>query len=115
MVFLAFDVFFAIFCVVLASLIGIALCCCFPCIIAILYAVAGQVSYNDLEFIVQFQYFLTLILMCIYRKVHQMLISVSFQSIDFKSVTMKISLQLELVEWFPLQQAVGIWQANVLF
>ncbi|XVF02910.1 hypothetical protein REPUB_Repub04eG0215500 [Reevesia pubescens] len=42
-VFLAFDVFFAIFCVVLACLIGIALCCCLPCIIAILYAVAGQV------------------------------------------------------------------------
>ncbi|KAH9746138.1 RING-type domain-containing protein [Citrus sinensis] len=41
-VFLAFDVFFAIFCVVLACLIGIALCCCLPCIIAILYAVAGQ-------------------------------------------------------------------------
>lgn len=43
-VFLAFDVFFAIFCVVLACLIGIALCCCLPCIIAILYAVAGQVG-----------------------------------------------------------------------
>ncbi|CAJ2674343.1 unnamed protein product [Trifolium pratense] len=41
-IFLAFDVFFAIFCVVLACLIGIALCCCLPCIIAILYAVAGQ-------------------------------------------------------------------------
>lgn len=44
MVFLAFDVFFAIFCIVLACLIGIALCCCLPCIIAILYAVAGQVQ-----------------------------------------------------------------------
>lgn len=42
-VFLAFDVFFAIFCVVLACLIGIALCCCLPCIIALLYALAGQV------------------------------------------------------------------------
>lgn len=42
-VFLAFDVFFAIFCVALACVIGIALCCCLPCIIAILYAVAGQV------------------------------------------------------------------------
>lgn len=41
-VYLAFDVFFAIFCVVLACLIGIALCCCLPCIIAILYTVAGQ-------------------------------------------------------------------------
>lgn len=42
-VFLAFDVLFAVFCVVLACLIGVALCCCLPCIIAILYAVAGQV------------------------------------------------------------------------
>lgn len=42
-VFLAFDVCFAIFCVALACVIGIALCCCLPCIIAILYAVVGQV------------------------------------------------------------------------
>lgn len=50
-VFLAFDVFFAIFCVVLACLIGIALCCCLPCIIGILYAVAGQegASESDLS------------------------------------------------------------------
>ncbi|PPD80938.1 hypothetical protein GOBAR_DD22138 [Gossypium barbadense] len=41
-VFLAFDVFFAVICVVLACLIGIALCCCLPCIVAILYAVAKQ-------------------------------------------------------------------------
>ncbi|CAI8587152.1 unnamed protein product [Vicia faba] len=41
-IFIAFDVFFAIFCVVLACLIDIALCCCLPCIIAIVYAVAGQ-------------------------------------------------------------------------
>ncbi|KAM0058688.1 putative transcription factor C2H2 family [Helianthus debilis subsp. tardiflorus] len=41
-VFLAFDVFFAIFCVTLACLIGIPLCCCLPCLIAILYAVVGQ-------------------------------------------------------------------------
>ncbi|XP_076909670.1 E3 ubiquitin protein ligase RIE1-like [Bidens hawaiensis] len=46
-VFLAFDVFFAIFCIVLACLIGIALCCCLPCIIAILYAVAGQEGASD--------------------------------------------------------------------
>ncbi|KAF5186097.1 E3 ubiquitin-protein ligase family [Thalictrum thalictroides] len=38
-VFLAFDVFFAIFCVVLACVIAIALCCCLPCIIVMLYAV----------------------------------------------------------------------------
>ncbi|CAA6654452.1 unnamed protein product [Spirodela intermedia] len=30
-VFLAFDVFFAIFCIVLACIIGVALCCCLPC------------------------------------------------------------------------------------
>ncbi|MCL7023447.1 hypothetical protein MKW94_027832 [Papaver nudicaule] len=41
-VFLAFDVFFAIFCIALACIIGVALCCCLPCIIAILYAVAVQ-------------------------------------------------------------------------
>jgi len=49
-VFLAFDVFFAIFCVVVACLIGIALCCCLPCIIAILYAVAGQVRVSFLYY-----------------------------------------------------------------
>ncbi|KAK3011901.1 hypothetical protein RJ639_011421 [Escallonia herrerae] len=48
-VFLAFDVFFAIFCVVLACLIGIALCCCLPCIIAFLYAVAGQEGATDAD------------------------------------------------------------------
>ncbi|KAE9450885.1 hypothetical protein C3L33_17218, partial [Rhododendron williamsianum] len=48
-IFLAFDVFFAIFCVVLACLIGIALCCCLPCIIAILYAVAGQEGASDTD------------------------------------------------------------------
>lgn len=42
-VFLAFDVFFVVFCVALACVIGIAVCCCLPCIIAILYAVADQV------------------------------------------------------------------------
>ncbi|KAJ4960972.1 hypothetical protein NE237_020882 [Protea cynaroides] len=47
--FLAFDVFFAIFCVVLACLIGIALCCCLPCIIGILYAVAGQDGASDAD------------------------------------------------------------------
>ncbi|KAG9451673.1 hypothetical protein H6P81_004577 [Aristolochia fimbriata] len=41
-VFLAFDVFFVVFCVALACVIGIAVCCCLPCIIAVLYAVADQ-------------------------------------------------------------------------
>lgn len=44
-VFLAFDVFFVVFCVALACIIGIAVCCCLPCIIAILYAVADQVPH----------------------------------------------------------------------
>ncbi|CAK7335468.1 unnamed protein product [Dovyalis caffra] len=41
-VFLGFDVFFVVFCVALACVIGIAVCCCLPCIIAILYAVTDQ-------------------------------------------------------------------------
>ncbi|KAL9245334.1 hypothetical protein vseg_018997 [Gypsophila vaccaria] len=40
--FLAFDVFFVVICVLVASIIGIAVCCCLPCIIAILYAVADE-------------------------------------------------------------------------
>ncbi|KAK7320083.1 hypothetical protein RJT34_04814 [Clitoria ternatea] len=57
-VFLAFDVFFAIFCVVLACLIGIALCCCLPCIIAILYAVARQdgASESDLSVLPKYRF-----------------------------------------------------------
>ncbi|XP_039022635.1 E3 ubiquitin-protein ligase At1g63170-like isoform X2 [Hibiscus syriacus] len=41
-IFLGFDVFFVVFCVALACIIGVAVCCCLPCIIAILYAVADQ-------------------------------------------------------------------------
>ncbi|KAG7956683.1 hypothetical protein I3843_11G135700 [Carya illinoinensis] len=41
-IFLGFDVFFVVFCVALACVIGIAVCCCLPCIIALLYAVADQ-------------------------------------------------------------------------
>ncbi|XP_042483935.1 E3 ubiquitin protein ligase RIE1-like [Macadamia integrifolia] len=48
-IFLAFDVFFAIFCVALACLIGVALCCCLPCIIGILYAVAGQEGASEAD------------------------------------------------------------------
>uniref|UniRef100_A0A5B6ZBH9 RING-type E3 ubiquitin transferase n=1 Tax=Davidia involucrata TaxID=16924 RepID=A0A5B6ZBH9_DAVIN len=50
-IFLAFDVFFVVFCVALASVIGIAVCCCLPCIIALLYAVADQegASKEDIE------------------------------------------------------------------
>ncbi|CAI5507027.1 unnamed protein product [Closterium sp. Naga37s-1] len=42
MSFLAFDVFFVIFCIALACLVGIAVCCCLPCIIAVLYAMGEQ-------------------------------------------------------------------------
>ncbi|KAG2312778.1 hypothetical protein Bca52824_024335 [Brassica carinata] len=57
-VFLAFDVFFAIFCGVMACLIGIALCCCLPCIIALLYAVAGQdgASEADLSILPKYKF-----------------------------------------------------------
>ncbi|GLT78269.1 hypothetical protein SLA2020_498090 [Shorea laevis] len=41
-IFLGFDVFFVVFCIALACIIGIAVCCCLPCIIAVLYAVADQ-------------------------------------------------------------------------
>ncbi|AQK55156.1 E3 ubiquitin protein ligase RIE1 [Zea mays] len=46
-VFLAFDVFFAVFCVAMSCFIGIALCCCLPCVVAILYALAGKVGASD--------------------------------------------------------------------
>ncbi|KAJ3694861.1 hypothetical protein LUZ60_000238 [Juncus effusus] len=48
-VFLAFDVFFAVFCVALACFIGMALCCCLPCVIALLYAFAGQEGASDTD------------------------------------------------------------------
>jgi hypothetical protein len=51
LVFLAFDVLFVVFCVALAFVIGIAVCCCLPCIIAILYAVAEEVNYSCLYFL----------------------------------------------------------------
>lgn len=50
-IFLGFDVFFVVFCVALACVIGIAVCCCLPCIIAILYAVADQVAVITCNFI----------------------------------------------------------------
>ncbi|CAM6056357.1 unnamed protein product [Sphagnum tenellum] len=57
-VFLAFDVFFVVFCVALACVIGIAVCCCLPCIIAILYAVADQegASEEDLSALAKFKF-----------------------------------------------------------
>ncbi|KAG5014139.1 hypothetical protein AAZX31_09G243900 [Glycine max] len=40
--FLSFDVMIVLICVAVACLIGIAVCCCPPCILAILYVVADQ-------------------------------------------------------------------------
>ncbi|CAM8882313.1 unnamed protein product [Rhodiola kirilowii] len=58
-IFLAFDVFFVVFCVALACVIGIAVCCCLPCIIAILYAVADQqegASKEDVEQLTKYKF-----------------------------------------------------------
>ncbi|CAL5433002.1 unnamed protein product [Camellia sinensis] len=57
-IFLAFDVFFVVFCVALACVIGIAVCCCLPCIIAILYAVADQegASREDVEQLTKYKF-----------------------------------------------------------
>ncbi|KAG0534708.1 hypothetical protein BDA96_04G302800 [Sorghum bicolor] len=41
-VFLVFYVFFVVFYVALACIIGIVVCCCLPCIIAILYVGASE-------------------------------------------------------------------------
>ncbi|KAG6533957.1 hypothetical protein ZIOFF_007836 [Zingiber officinale] len=46
-VFLAFDMFFAVFCVMLACAVGIALCCCLPCLIAFVHAIVGQEGASD--------------------------------------------------------------------
>ncbi|KAK7317525.1 hypothetical protein RJT34_01840 [Clitoria ternatea] len=40
--FLAFDVVIVLICVAVACLIGIAVCCWLPCILAVLYVVADQ-------------------------------------------------------------------------
>ncbi|XP_057417801.1 E3 ubiquitin-protein ligase At1g12760-like [Lotus japonicus] len=57
-VFLGFDVFFVVFCIALACIIGIAVCCCLPCIIALLYAVADQAraSQEDIEQLSKFKF-----------------------------------------------------------
>ncbi|KAE8653724.1 E3 ubiquitin protein ligase RIE1 [Hibiscus syriacus] len=57
-VFLAFDVFFGIVCVVLACLIGIALCCCLPSIIAIFYAASKQegAAEADLNILLKYRF-----------------------------------------------------------
>ncbi|GMH09419.1 hypothetical protein Nepgr_011260 [Nepenthes gracilis] len=57
-VFLAFDVFFVIFCLALASVIAVAVCCCLPCIIAILYVLADRVgaSKEDIELLPKYKF-----------------------------------------------------------
>lgn len=57
-VFLAFDIFFVVFCVGLACIIGVAVCCCLPCIIAILYAVTDQegASEEDISSLPKFRF-----------------------------------------------------------
>lgn len=42
--FLILDVVFVVVCVAVACLIGIAVCFCLPCIIAVLYALTDQVA-----------------------------------------------------------------------
>ncbi|KAK6920184.1 Zinc finger, RING-type [Dillenia turbinata] len=56
--FLAFDVVFVVMCVAVACLIGIAVCCCLPCIIAILYAVADQegASKEDIDRLTKYKF-----------------------------------------------------------
>ncbi|XP_061337254.1 E3 ubiquitin-protein ligase At1g12760-like isoform X2 [Gastrolobium bilobum] len=57
-IFLGFDVFFVVFCVALACIIGVAVCCCLPCIIALLYAVADQegAPKEDIEQLSKFKF-----------------------------------------------------------
>ncbi|KAL2902509.1 hypothetical protein RDABS01_027591 [Bienertia sinuspersici] len=50
--FLVLDLFFVIFCVALASVVAAAVCCCLPCIIAILYVLTdrqGGASKEDID------------------------------------------------------------------
>ncbi|XP_042444843.1 E3 ubiquitin protein ligase RIE1-like isoform X1 [Zingiber officinale] len=48
-VFLIFDALFAVFCISFACIIGIALCCCLPCVMTILCSVIGQESATDAD------------------------------------------------------------------
>ncbi|GAB2211828.1 hypothetical protein Drorol1_Dr00025165 [Drosera rotundifolia] len=57
-VFLAFDAIFMAFCVALASIIAVAVCCCLPCIIGILYALADRAgaSREDIEQLTKYKF-----------------------------------------------------------
>ncbi|CAL0330938.1 unnamed protein product [Lupinus luteus] len=56
--FLCFDVLFVLFCIVLACIVGLAICCCLPCIIALMYAVSDQdgATKRDLEHLSKFKF-----------------------------------------------------------
>ena len=58
MVFLAFDVFFMIFCVAMACVVFVALFCCFPVVATIAYAmtIAEGASENDIRTLPKFVY-----------------------------------------------------------
>lgn len=47
--FLAFDVVIVLICAAVACFIGIAVCCCLPCILALLYAMADQEGATEEE------------------------------------------------------------------
>lgn len=57
-VFLVLDLFFVMFCVALASVIAAAVCCCLPCIIAILYVLTdrGGASKEDIELLPKYKF-----------------------------------------------------------
>ncbi|KAM1438371.1 hypothetical protein TB2_011748 [Malus domestica] len=57
-IFLGFDVFFVVFCVTLACMIGIVVCCCLSCIFALLYAITDQdeASKEDIEQLSKFRF-----------------------------------------------------------
>lgn len=56
--FLVLDLFFVMFCVALASVIAAAVCCCLPCIIAILYVLAdrGGASKEEIELLPKYTF-----------------------------------------------------------
>ncbi|XP_021754137.1 E3 ubiquitin-protein ligase At1g63170-like isoform X2 [Chenopodium quinoa] len=56
--FLVLDLFFVIFCVALASVIAAAVCCCLPCIIAILYVLADRAgaSKEDIDLLKKYTF-----------------------------------------------------------
>lgn len=118
-VFLAFDVFFAVFCVALACLIGIALCCCLPCIIGILYAVAGLVCFSFI--MIEKSQILAGLPICLCplhvlwncRRVHLNQISVYFQNLSFMRQVMRKHLVWKVDQWFPLK--IVVVQMNEYF